>query len=101
MTTYYSWEADDGSYNGLARKDENGWAVVAQSLEGWAVKPELLGLLLDGDISFVEINPTTASGLAIRYGVKLDQPAQWRWSEATQSFVSLADGSSPESLLTT
>lgn len=91
MTRYYSWEAADGQFNGLARHGDDGWAVVVQTEKAWATKPELLGLLLDGDTSFIEIDQATADGLARRYGVTLDQPAAWKWDGS--KFVSLADGS--------
>lgn len=90
VTTYYSWEGDDGTHAGLARHSDDGWAVVVQAENAWAVKPELLEALIDGDVSFGEIDQQTAAGLARQYGVTLDQPPTFEWNAAKQTFAALA-----------
>ncbi len=75
---YYSWLGDDEVHRGLARDRDSEWAVVDQAAKTWALDPELLGLLLDGDMSFEEIEKPEAEGLARKYGVELDAAATER-----------------------
>jgi hypothetical protein len=89
---FYSWQREDGSYSGLARERGGIYAVVYIAEKAWAVKSELLGLLLDGDMQFDQISDEVATGLAHRYGVKLDADPEWKWDAETQQFVSLATG---------
>ena len=94
--TYYSWLGDDGNHNGLVRiETPTGggpeYAFVYEPAHGWVRKQELLGILIDGDPSFVQITAAEADGLARRYGVELDAKAEWIWKDG--EIVSLADGS--------
>ena len=93
--TYYSWIGADGNHNGLVRVETPTgggpeYAFVYEPAHGWVRKQELLGILIDGDPTFVQITEAEAAGLAHRYGVSLTAPAEWIWRDG--QVVSLADG---------
>ncbi len=91
--TYYSTDYGDGNYNGLTRvetRDGTEYAFAYKPVLGWVRDQSLLGKLIDGDPTFVQISELTAAGLAIRYGVELD--AKTEWIRRDGQIVSLADG---------